>query len=297
MLRPYQPSDLPAIKQFIGENWQRDKFTNYHPSDFVHWMSNGHQGEKLEHSFHIAEGIGGKILAVVHLHAKSGMCCPVMDTSKRGTEWELEFHSAYIAQIRKMMKNSDKKAVIVNFVEGDEVAKDYIEKLGFKGEKSDYVQLKRSLETIPEVKLPEGFSIRSVAGKHEAELVGEVHNGAFGPKWNTPEYDYLKVMQTPGYNAERELVVIAPDGRMAAFTVIWFDPISRSGLFEPVGCHGDFRRLGLSTALLYEGMARMKNAGMETAGVGCENEAACKLYKSVGFESYFETIDFELELA
>jgi len=80
-------------------------------------------------------------------------------------------------------------------------------------------------------------------------------------------------MQTPGYEVENELVVVAPDGRFAAFTVIWFDPISRSGLFEPVGCHGDFRRQGLSTAIMYEGMKRMKAAGMETASVGCESGA------------------------
>jgi len=94
-------------------------------------------------------------------------------------------HQAYIAQMRNMMKASDKKAMMVNFVEGDDVAKAYVEQLGFKGEKSDYKQMKRSLETIPEVKLPDGFSIRSAAGVHEAEALGEVHNGAFGPKWNT----------------------------------------------------------------------------------------------------------------
>ena len=293
MLRPYQASDLPALKRFIGECWQRDKLTNYHPSDFVHWMSNGYLGEALEHHFHIAQE-AEQILAVVQLDAKSGSYAPVIDTRRRGGTWETEFHRACIVVMRERMKQTEKKTLTVNFVEGDKAAKNCLERLGFKGQKSDYVMLKRSLETTPDVQLPEAFSIRSVAGEHEAQLAADVHNGAFGPKWT--EAMYLKVMRTPGYDPERELVAVAPDGRFAAFTVIWFDPISRSGLFEPVGCHSDFRRRGLSTALMYAGMARMKEAGMETAHVGCEDEAACKLYHSVGFEPYFETVDYVLEL-
>ena len=293
MLRPYQTSDLPALKRFIGENWKRDKFTNYHPSDFVHWMNDGHLGEKLEQHFHVVEE-AGQIIAVVHLDAKSGMCCPVMDTSKRGMAWELEFHRAYIAKMTELMRDVENNTLLISFVEGDTIAKGFLEQLGLKGEKSDYVQNKHSLDTIPEITLPDGFSIRSVVGEHEAQKLADVHNGAFGPKWD--EGKYRKVMQAPGYDAERELVVVAPDGRFAAFAIIWFDPISRSGLFEPVGCHSDFRRNGLTKALMFEGMKRMKAEGMEVAYVGCESEVACKFYKAVGFETYFETIDYTLEL-
>ena len=295
MLRPYQASDLPELVRFIGKNWNQDKFTNYHPSDFVHWMSNGHLGENLEQHFYIAEE-SGDILAVVHLHSKSGMCSPVIDVTKRGSSWELAFHRAYTARMKELMRDSDIKTMIVNFVKGDALAKEFLGQLGFKGKASDYVQLIRALDSIPEVQLPEGFHIRSAAGVHEAELLGEVHNGAFGPKWGTAAYDYQKVMQTPGYDANGELVVTAPDGRFAAFTIIWFDPISSSGLFEPVGCHEEFRRQGLTSALMFEGMKRMKEAGMKVANVGCETEAACKFYKAVGFETYFETVDYSLEL-
>ncbi len=154
----------------------------------------------------------------------------------------------------------------------------------------------RSLASIPEIQLPDGFTVRPVAGEHEAQLVADVHNRAFSPKWT--QADYLKVMRTPGFDPQRELVVVAPDGRFAAFTVLWFDPISRTGYFEPVGCHRDFTRRGLTRALLLEGMARMKEAGMETAFVGYErsNEAAFKLYGSAGFETRFETVDYVLEL-
>lgn len=292
MLRPYRANDLPAVRRFIGECWQRDKYTNYHPSDFVHWMSNGYLGESLEHHFHVVEE--AEILAVVQLDAKSGSYAPVIHTRRRGGTWEREFHRACIAVMRERMKKTERKTLTVNFVKGDKAAKECLEPLGFKAQRSAYVQLKRSLETIPEGQLPYGFSIRSVAGEHEAQLVADVHNGAFGPKWT--EAMYLKVMRTPGYDPEHELVVVAPDGRFAAFTVIWCDPISQTGLFEPVGCHSEFRRQGLTSALMYAGMARMKGLGMKTANVGCESKAAYNFYTSVGFETYFETVDYVLEL-
>ena len=295
MLRPYQPDDLPAVTRFIGECWQRDKFTNYHPGDFVHWMSNGYRGKRLEHHFHVVEE-GEQLLAVVELDADSGRYAPVLDTRRRGGTWELEFHRACLAVLREQLKQREKKTVTVNFVKDDKAAKDCLEQLGFSAQKADHVVAKRSLDSVPSVRLPGGFTIRPVAGEHEAQLVADVHNGAFNPKWTHAKY--LQVMQTPGFDPQRELVVVAPDGRFAAFTVIWFDPISLTGYFEPVGCHSSFTRRGLTKALMFAGMARMKEVGMETTIVGYEvtNEAAFKLYRSARFEPYFETVDYVLEL-
>ena len=277
ILRPYQPSDLPAVTRFIGERWQRDKFRNYHPGDFVHWMSNGYRGEGLEQHFHLAEE-NAQILAVVELNADSGSYAPVIDTHRRGGAWELEFHRACLNVIRERMQKADSRTVTVNFSADDIAGKRCLEQLGFKAQKADLVVTKRSLDDVSNPDLLGGFSIRNVAGEHEAQLVADVHNGAFGPKWS--EAEYLKVMRTSGFDPEQELVVVAPDGRFAAFVVIWLDHISHSGLFEPVGCHSDFTRRGLTKALMFAGMARMKAAGMETAIVEYEvtNKASFKLY-------------------
>ena len=170
-----------------------------------------------------------------------------------------------------------------------------LEALGFTPADADYAVLKRNLDHVPDVSLPDGFTLRPLAGEHEARLAADVHNGAFGRNWT--EDEYIKVMRTPAFERTRELVVTAPEGRFAAFTVIWPDPVSRTGLFEPVGCHRDFTRRGLATAILFAGMDRMKAAGMETALVGCEpsNQAAVSLYRSAGFEPFFETVDYVLE--
>jgi len=155
------------------------------------------------------------------------------------------------------------------------------------------VSTTRSLdEPIPNGALPDGFSIRSVAGEHEVELVAAVHDSAFRPKWAGGAY--LPVMRTPGFDVERELVVVAPDGRFAAYLIYWLDHISRSGLFEPVGCHADFRRRGLTKALMYEGMRRMRARGMHTAIVlhHADNPASTALYASAGFRPAFAITDY-----
>ncbi len=101
-------------------------------------------------------------------------------------------------------------------------------------------------------------------------------------------------MRTPGFEIERELVVVAPDGRFAAFLVYWLDPASRSGLFEPVGCHREYQRRGLATALMVEGLRRMVAAGMRSAIVkhNSDNPAAAALYRSVGFRTRYTITDF-----
>jgi len=162
-----------------------------------------------------------------------------------------------------MMDNPpDKRVLSTNISASDEKISDRLRSLGYELKPVNYIQALRSLNTeIPSPVLPEGYQIRNALGEHEAHLLVEVHKGSFGKDWTAEEY--LKVMRTPGFVIEHELVVVAANGHFAAFLIYWLDPISKSGLFEPVGCHKDFQRRGLTKALMYEAMQRMVNAGME----------------------------------
>jgi ribosomal protein S18 acetylase RimI-like enzyme len=73
---------------------------------------------------------------------------------------------------------------------------------------------------------------------------------------------------------------------VAAFCIAWLDFTNRVGLFEPVGTHPDYRRMGLGKAVLAEGMRRMMAYGMQSVIVCAEgdNPAAQRLYQSAGFE-------------
>jgi mycothiol synthase len=94
------------------------------------------------------------------------------------------------------------------------------------------------------------------------------------------------VMQSPAFQFEQQLVVVAPDGRFAAFCYLMLDVKNKIGMFEDVGTHPAFQRRGLGRALLLHGLGRMAARGMQTAFVPyvLRLDAAPALYASVGFQ-------------
>ncbi len=150
-----------------------------------------------------------------------------------------------------------------------------------------YVLNRTEINSIAVPALPDGFSFQSAKSIEDAAALAEAHNAAFGPIW-TPEL-YRQVMESPGYEPERELVIQAPDGTFAAFSIIWYDHLNRTGLFEPVGTHKDHRRRGFGRAIILYGMQQMAAAGMKFATVAHfgNNEAARGLYQACGFKPWY----------
>ena len=296
-MRPYHPRDLASVLSFVGFCLKHSELIGYHPGDIVHWMSNGYKGRALAEHFFLYEK-ESELVAVADCSSatKRANFALILHPKERGTALEqtLLGECEAFMQARLSAAGIDRASLTINVATEETSRRACLESLGFQAEPSATVVASRSLETfIPDALLPEEFSLRSADGEHEAQKLAGVHNGAFGSSW-TPE-EYSQVMQTPGFEAERELVVVAPDKRFAAFTVYWADKVSRSGLFEPVGCHKDFRRQGLTKAIMNEGLKRMKASGLKTALVGytSSNTAAVKLYESVGFKEHFTTVDYK----
>ncbi|MEE6261286.1 GNAT family N-acetyltransferase [Plantactinospora sonchi] len=147
-------------------------------------------------------------------------------------------------------------------------------------------------DPLPEPTTPDGFVLRS-ARLTDADQLAEARNRAFDTDW-TGELYRSAVMTKPGYDPAREIVVEAPDGRIAAFTVYWLDERNRRGHFEPVGTHPDFQRRGLARAAMLAAMRRMRTAGMTTVSVhyNADNLPAHRLYASIGFQKRYQTYGF-----
>jgi mycothiol synthase len=139
-------------------------------------------------------------------------------------------------------------------------------------------------EPLPEPQLPQGYTLRHVQGEADLEQRVAVHRDAFAPSRMTVA-KHQRAMQAPTYRQDLDLVVVAPDGTFAAFCIVWFDPENRFGLFEPVGCHSAHQRKGLGTAILHEGMRRLKALGGQVAYVNGwrDDSAGSRLYKATGF--------------
>jgi mycothiol synthase len=142
---------------------------------------------------------------------------------------------------------------------------------------------RRPLPPVPE--LPVGYRIRSLHGRDELAARVDVHRAAFAPSRLTVD-KYLRLVATPPYRFEDDLVVEAPDGSLAAFAMAWWDPLGRVGEFEPVGTHPAHRRQGLGRSLLGHGLARFAALGATVVQVYSDaaNDASEGLYAAVGFD-------------
>jgi mycothiol synthase len=293
-MRPYRAADLERVLRFAGEcNLVPGDGAVWHPGDVVHFMSNTLRGRDLERHVFLYEEPDGRLRAVAMLDPGEIWYSELLlDPDLRNTDDDT-FEAAALAWAGDAAwaasRGHGSGEVGVEATLGDSARQAILERLGYASTgEAHMLYTTRSLrDPIPDKPLPEGFSMRPVAGEHEAGLVAAVHNGAFTPKWDAEKY--LAVQRTPGFRNDHELVVVAPDGRFAAFVIIWPDPISRTGLFEPVGCHRDFQRRGLASTLMYEGMRRMRAAGMETAIVlyKVDNVGGVPLYRSVGFRTRY----------
>jgi mycothiol synthase len=147
----------------------------------------------------------------------------------------------------------------------------------------------RTLDEIPTIQLPHGFTIHEVRDSDDGQLRAAATYGAFQrhEDWDDYVAAYARFIDSTVYDGARDLFVRSPDGRGASACTIWFDPINAVGLFEPVGTHPDFQRKGLGKAMMVEGMRRMKAAGMVRAVVGFDpnNPAALALYTAMGFRA------------
>ena len=154
------------------------------------------------------------------------------------------------------------------------------------GDAGSWTQLnERDLTDVEQPELPAGFRFRT-ADEAGPQAAVQAHVDAWAPSTYTAE-GYRGVRQTAAYRGDLHILVEAPDGTMAASTIMWLDEANQTAEFEPVGTHPGYRRRGLGRAMLRHGMLRARAAGATHMTVAClgapGHPAARGLYYSVGF--------------
>jgi ribosomal protein S18 acetylase RimI-like enzyme len=89
--------------------------------------------------------------------------------------------------------------------------------------------------------------------------------------------------QCPLYDPALDLAVETADGRVAGYSLYWFDPTTKVGLVEPVSVEDEFQRQGLARAMLSAGIDRLVTRGAQRVKISYETDAAAALYQGVGF--------------
>ena len=136
--------------------------------------------------------------------------------------------------------------------------------------------------------LPPGFTIRPLAGAGEAGACAALHRAAFGSPNMTAAWR-ARILQRPEYIPELDLVVVAPEGRLAAYCLCWWAAQGPdgppAGQVEPLAVHPDFQRQGLGRALLAEEFRRLQARGAVSILVETDDyrDAAFAIYEATGF--------------
>jgi ribosomal protein S18 acetylase RimI-like enzyme len=142
-------------------------------------------------------------------------------------------------------------------------------------------------DDLPAPVLQNGATVRHVrADAADLQERVDLHRDV----WNPSKFDlagYQRLRTKPLYRADLDLVVETADGELAAYCIVWWDPVTKTGEFEPVGTAERFRGQGYGKAVLREGMRRLRELGATYATVinsMDEKYAPSRaLYPSAGF--------------
>jgi ribosomal protein S18 acetylase RimI-like enzyme len=167
-----------------------------------------------------------------------------------------------------------------------------------------FLDLRRSLDDLPPVVLPAGFSVRPTRAD-EAAARAAAHRDAWSllpvgegvPLTSTfDEAAYRRVAASPGYRLDLDLVVVAPDGGLVATCTGWLDPGSRSAELEPVGTSPRHRRFGLASAVCLAAMHALASQGATAVTVHPRGDdgypAARAVYQRIGFAAVGRTMAY-----
>lgn len=232
----------------------------------------------------------GRLLGWVLFTPEGGYLDLFVQPELRGTA-EAEAMQAWAeAQITERVRAQGGSQIRTFWIAAtDDVRQKLLERRGFVRGADTLNYMTQALEALPALApVPDGFAVRPVALPAEAEARARASYGAFRSKWEWERYfgRYQRFTRSHVYAAERDLVAVAPDGRVAAFTVWWVDEANGLGYFEPVGTHPDFQRRGLGRAVIQAALRQMRARGLRQAAVCSEvdNPGAVAFYQACGFQ-------------
>lgn len=203
--------------------------------------------------------------------------------------------------LSKSIRQGGKTTIRIMWIsENDAVMTGYLHRNCFCVTTADYYFSMPILKIADLPALKSDYLILDMAQGVEKKQRALASYKAFGSsaKWDDYYHRYLRFTESSVYDPRNDIVIVTRDGKVAAFCIIWLDPVNRVGLFEPVGVHPEHQRQGLGKAIMTEGLNRMYQSGMQQAilTTSDDNTAALNLYNSTGFRITDRLLVFEKEL-
>ena len=289
--RKYKSEDYPLVRAFLCEALIKHNFIqkSWHVARWDYWR--WHVVENLTHSaledvVRIWETPSHKIAAVLH---PEGIGDAFLDILPEYLSRNLVAEMVATAEeFLFTVGNPGKKLLTLWSLNEDPIREPLLKETGYqKGDKAEYVRWRELSEPIPDVPVAEGYQIRTLKNALELPDRSWASWKAFHPEEPDSSYQgwewYLNVQRAPGYRRDLDLVAVTEEDQIAGFCTVWFDEVTKTGVFEPVGVTPAHKRHGLGKALMFEGLRKLIQLEAFRAYVGSYEPIAHALYESAGF--------------
>ena len=291
-IRPYQTEeDYWCIREFLRNASLHNNRHEFAWSllrwDYWRWHVN-------ENIFHF------KLQDVITLWEAKGQIVAMLNPDGDGEAF-FQIHPAFQDEVsvsemldvaeEKLPKTNEagKKELITWVNAADDQTKELFTQRGYVRSKflAEHMRRRFFSQPIPDSTPPSGYSIRALGDESELPARSWLSWKVFHPDEPDEKYQgwewYRNVQRVPLYRRDLDIVAVAEDGELAAFCTVWFDDVTRTAVFEPVGTHSNHQKRGLGKAVMSEGLRRAQRLGATLASVSSYGKAAHALYDSMGF--------------
>ena len=294
-MRPYRDEDdFWCIRTFLRHvlplNGFREKCWHVVRWDYWRW----HGVENLEHTclpenVFLWETPSGEIAAVLNPEGKGEAFLQVHPGFSTPPLLE---DMIIVAEQRLCVAGQDGRCRLRVWVEEhDCICQDIVSRRGYaKCHGPEYMRQRPIDMPILDAAPAPGYCVRALGDG--AELLERCYASGLGFHPDDIHYAvnnradvtwYRNIQNAPLYRRDLDIVAVAGDGAIASFCTVWFDDVTRSGVFEPVATVPAHQRRGLAKAVMCEGLRRLTRIGATRAYVGSYSPEAGALYASVGF--------------
>lgn len=209
-----------------------------------------------------------------------------------GSPQEVDLIKRAVAQV-----DAERLDVVHVCVVPDSGRGEVLGKVGFTRVRT-YLDMLWSLDELPEVALPDGYSVRAFQAG-DTPLLTRVQNDAFTGSWGfCPNTEEQIEYRTQMPNTSKPGILFLFEGNSPAgycWTVKVPSEHGVRGMIGMIGVVPDYRGKGVSQHILHAGMKYLRSAGMPEIclEVDGNNDPAVRLYQSTGFKTMGERHWFE----
>ncbi len=294
-MRPYQEEDdYWSIRRFLREvsllNDRHDYSWSLLRWDYWRWHVN-------ENIFHM------RLEEVVTLWETEGRIAAVLNADSPG-EVFFQLHPGFASEelFSRMLDTAWERLAVARKEGGreliawvnekDAASKELMTRCGYVRSKykAEHMRRRDLSSAIPEIPVTEGYTVRALGDIEEHPGRSWLSWKVFHPEEPDEDYRgwqwYANVQRVPLYRRDLDILAVSAEGEMAAFCTVWFDDVTRTAVFEPVGTHPAHQRRGLGKAVMAEGLRRAQRLGATLAAVSSYSEGAHALYASMGFTQF-----------